>query len=223
MLTKSLLIGTLTVSAWSATAENCDSWFAAEAFDRIHVSAPVTVGIEQADVNEYCVHDQGDSALDVQVSDGVLYVGLASNAASNKAKVFIKSRAIKDVYVEAQATVTADSLKATQLVIESHGPSEIQLDNLNVDDLVVAGYGHANFRLSGAATHQAVDLDGISAYLAPNLASETTQVSVRGAGRVELWVEELLDVDILGAASVLYDGSPWVSEHILGQGAVTRL
>ena len=89
-------------------------------------------------------------------------------------------------------------------------------------DRALAG-GQTEFQVSGTAEHQFVELAGVGRYSAGELASQTSHVNVRGAGQVKLWVDELLDVKVLGAARVSYSGSPWVLQQISGSGAVRRL
>lgn len=219
------LIGTVVLAllaTLSVSAKNCDEWRQVDAFDRLHVTAAVEIEVSQAQHSAVCFSSEqlDPSALTVQSIDGVLYVD--GSRVDPNLTIHVASPVIRDIYVNAPARISGDAITASRLVLESHGPSDIRMRNMQVQDLVVQGSGNVSFRMSGAATHQSVDLDGIGAYLAQDLASETSQVSVRGSGRVELWVEEILDVDIFGAASVLYGGSPWVSQNITGHGAIGR-
>ena len=216
-----LAVACVGLVTFSVAAKDCDHWNDVDPFANLYVTAPVELVLEQGQQSAVCV-STAQHQLEIQSIDGVLYVDAPSSSAQSGVRVHVRSAIISDIYVDAAASVRSDAITASRLVLESHGPSDIRLSNVQVQDLVVGGFGSANFHLSGAATHQSVEIDGVGAYLAQGLASETSQVSVRGAGRVELWVEEILDVDILGAASVLYGGSPWVSQRITGRGAVGR-
>ena len=68
-----------------------------------------------------------------------------------------------------------------------------------------------------------MELSGQGSYDAAGLATETSQVDVRGTGIVELWVEELLDISLFGDARVRYIGTPWVMQHVQGAGVVDQL
>ncbi|MEM7097014.1 MAG: DUF2807 domain-containing protein [Pseudomonadota bacterium] len=225
LLTATLVV---TLSVHGASCDHHDEWRNLADFSQISVTAPVTVVLHQSDSQAqegYCLEGDGAESINVslQVSDGVMYIDGVSTSQANDVVVHLASRTISDIYVNAAARVVGHAIEVSRLVLEGHGASEIDIQNVTVGDLVVAGFGGAQITTSGTATHQSVDIDGIGTYLAPGLATETSQVSVRGAGRVELWVEELLDVDILGAASVIYTGSPWVTQQITGHGALHKL
>ena len=208
---------------FSVAAQDCDHWSEVQSFGHLYVTAAVDLVVEQSEQSAVCIaHNPNLHELDIQSIDGVLYVAGKSGELEHEVKIHIRTPVVSDIYVDAAARVSSESLTASRLVVESHGSSDIRL-NVQVQDLVVGAFGQGNFSLSGAATHQSIEIDGSGAYLAQALASEISQVTVRGAGHVELWVEEMLDVDILGAASVLYGGSPWVSQSITGHGAIGRL
>ena len=209
---------------FSVAAQDCDNWSEVDSFAHLNVTAAVELVVEQAEQSAVCIEQDvpGGQTLDMQSIDGVLYVAADQDVAEQRMRIHVRTPVLSDIYVDAAAQVSSDSLTASRLVVESHGPSDIRL-NVQVQDLVIGAFGRGSFAISGAATHQSVEIDGSGAYLAQALASEISQVTVRGAGYVELWVEEMLDVDILGAASVLYAGSPWVSQNITGRGAIGRL
>ena len=66
--------------------------------------------------------------------------------------------------------------------------------------------------VSGAVDVEAFDLD-----------TEEAEVSVTGAGEVDVRVEKSLDVSITGAGEVNYIGSPEVSEFITGAGEIKQV
>ena len=45
---------------------------------------------------------------------------------------------------------------------------------------------------------------------------------VSGAGDVDVWVEFIVDVRILGSGRLRYAGIPWVMQKILGAGDIVR-
>ncbi len=158
----------------------------------------------------------------VECVDGVLYVD-TRHMADPHTHVQVQAEDLDEIYVQGAVDVLVTGLHTEHLLLEGHGPGSMSVRGLQVKDLVVTGRGGKQFRVSGEARHQSVDLAGVSWYQADGLATQTTQLNVQGAGRVELWVAELLDVNILGAARVLYNGTPWVLQQIYGAGAVHRL
>ncbi len=96
------------------------------------------------------------------------------------------------------------------------------LQAMLVDDLVIVGRGNTDFILSGVVQHQVIELAGLGSYQGADLQSQTSHVSVQGAGEVDIWVQDLLEVNVYGAAKVRYDGSPWVQQQVHGTGAISR-
>lgn len=161
--------------------------------------------------------------LAFETADGALYIDAGEGQGAQPLVIHLAVEQLKEVVSEGGGQVLADGLTVHALALEGRGSGRFDLQGLDVGDLIVVGEGSTQFQVSGVAENQFVDLAGVGRYQAQQLASQTSQVSVRGAGMVDLWVEEVLDVNVFGSARVRYSGTPWVLQQISGSGAIDRL
>ena len=161
--------------------------------------------------------------LTFENADGVLYIDAGDRDKVEDLMIYLTVSDLSEVVTEGRGQVFADGLTLDSLSLEGRGSGRFEIQRLVVEDLIVVGKGSSSFQVSGAVEHQFVDLAGLGRYQAGALASQESQVNVRGAGEVELWVEELLDINVFGAARVRYSGTPWVMQKIFGSGAIDRL
>jgi putative autotransporter adhesin-like protein len=217
-------------SSWAGTVGPQTKAFAVAPFKKVHLVGNAEIHLHQDTTAEQVstnVKVTGSAAnlhsLVMQSSDGELYIDAGTTQYHHDLVIELSVGQLTEVVSEDRAHVLSDGLVLDTLAIEGHGLSRFDLQHLRVNDLTVVGAGNAVFAVSGAAQNQFVDMQGAGTYQALSLASQTGQVSVRGGGRVELWVEELLDVNVLGAAQVRYGGQPWVVQQVFGTGAIHRL
>ncbi len=83
--------------------------------------------------------------------------------------------------------------------------------------------GAGSVSVSGVAVEEAVSIDGAGNYRAGNLQSTNTLIEINGLGTGVVWAIETLIVNITGASSVSYYGSPELTQQITGLGNVQRL
>jgi hypothetical protein len=109
------------------------------------------------------------------------------------------------------------------LAITSSGASDGKLE-LDVQRLGIDGSGGSKLKLNGSAKDVAVDISGAVDLLAYEFPAENYKVSISGAGKAEINVSRNLKVDISGAASVYYKGSPTnISQDVSGAGSVKKV
>ena len=83
--------------------------------------------------------------------------------------------------------------------------------------------GAAKITLDGAVNGLTASMTGASKLLASSLRTQTTELSVTGAGDAEVWVTDTLTVAIKGAGKVTYAGNPkTVKQDISGAGKIQR-
>ncbi len=198
-----------------------------DAFERIYFSGDAQVWLHQASPAGIARAEGAPDrleALSLETSDGVLYIDAGdAGAADDSLVIHVPVGTIKEIVNEGRGTLSGQDLRAAALAVEGHGAGQIHLDGLQVDDLVVVGVGATRFAMSGEARHQVVELSGQGTYDAAQLATETSQIDVRGTCIVELWVEELLDINLFGDARIRYSGTPWVMQQVQGAGIVDQL
>ena len=161
--------------------------------------------------------------LVIESSDGVLYIETGENQHVDNIAISLNVKELKELFSRGYSLVEADGLSAQSLTLESHGGGHIDIRHLEATDLTVVGEGASKFSVSGAVKNQYVDLHGVGVYEAQGLASQTSQVNVRGSSQVALWVADMLDVSVFGNASIIYSGRPWVQQRMLGTGVIYRV
>lgn len=197
-------------------------------FERVYLSGAVQLHLLQG-VSSFALGTAqvvgSQDLLDqvsVEFSDGVLYIDLPATQTTSPVVIYLPVDQLKEIVSVGGARVFADQLKSPSLALESRGDGQFVLQAILVDDLVIVGRGNADFILSGVVQHQVIELAGLGSYQGADLHSQTSHVSVQGASEVDVWVQDLLEVNIYGAARVRYDGSPWLQQQVQGTGAISR-
>jgi hypothetical protein len=164
--------------------------------------------------------------LKIEQSDATLYLDLpvgALQGGQSNLTIYLPFTELKEVVGQGGAQVFADQIRSANLALESQGEGQFVLQHILVDDLVIVGQGNTTFIVSGVVQHQLIEIAGLGRFHGSDLQSETSHISVQGAGQVDVWARELLQVNVSGTAKVRYDGSPWIHQQIQGSGAITRL
>jgi hypothetical protein len=95
---------------------------------------------------------------------------------------------------------------------------------MDVQHLGIDCSGGSKLKLSGSAKDVDVDISGAVDLLAYDFPAENYKLSISGAGKAEINVSKNLKVDISGAASVYYKGSPVnISQDVSGAGSVKKV
>ena len=218
-----LLIPLLVVSLTGWTTES--RRFELDDFDRVYFSGIGTLRLIQG--GKPAAVAAGDpltlDQLVIDSSDGILYIDSeASNIAADGLVIEITVSRLRELVSDGLGVISSTDLAVDKLVLEGRGAGKFTFSNLRADELVVTGQGSTDFELSGEVQRQIVAIDGVGSYRASHLASRSSEVSVFGSGDILLWVEDLLDVKVAGAARVRYLGTPLVLQDILGLGTVSR-
>jgi len=99
----------------------------------------------------------------------------------------------------------------------------MKIDDLQAEDLTARTSGSGNFDLKGEVKTQRVTINGAGNYTAPDLKSAEAEATISGAGNIEVWATDKLDVKVTGVGNVSYYGQPAVSQSITGGGSVKGL
>ena len=209
-----------------------------ESFERVYLSGPIRVHLQQQ--NQTANPGEGDepfgafikgpsasvAQLKIEQSDAALFIDLPVADLHNGESgltIYLPFKKLKEVVSQGGAQVFADQIESANLALEGRGEGQFVLQRILVDDLVIVGQGNTMFVLSGTVQHQLIEIAGLGRFHGAALQSDTSHISVHGAGEVDVWARELLQVDVSGTAKVRYDGAPWIHQQIQGSGAVTRL
>jgi hypothetical protein len=103
------------------------------------------------------------------------------------------------------------------------GSGEIRMEALDATTLAAEISGSGNMEIPGKVNRQQINISGSGRYYAPDLESQSADVSVSGSGDCTLRVEQSLSAHISGSGSVEYYGNPSVTKKVSGSGRVSRL
>ena len=195
------------------------------AFERIYLDGAATIRLHQGDAPEVDLKVDPDhrDLVKVEVSDGALFVEVDETLDRDEVELDLTVVTLSEFVSAGAVRLESDGLQANDLVIEDRGSGVYEFSDLSVDELLIEARGASSFDLDGSARRQVVDIAGAGKYNAPHLESDSTEISLKGAGKATVWANEALDVLIAGAGSVEYAGSPEVEKSILGAGSVRQL
>ena len=196
-----------------------------EDFHRIYVEGPATLDIRQGESVrvELAVAEEHRDSVEVEVSDATLFIEVPDELEVEDVVVQVITQQLSELYNAGPILVTGAKLHTESLVVENRGQGEYRLASLDADELVIEARGAFRFEVDGRARRQVVDMAGAGEYEAAGLETQTSEVSLKGAGSASVWATERLDVDIAGAGSVGYAGDPDVHRRIRGVGSVHKI
>jgi hypothetical protein len=125
--------------------------------------------------------------------------------------------------VNGAGRVEATGFGGSEFSLKQQGAADVSLTALDVDKLRVEIQGSGKLSASGRATKERMRLAGAGEYRASNLAADSVEVKLEGAGDVEVMARRKLDVRISGAGNVRYLGDPKLEKDIEGAGTVSRM
>jgi len=163
------------------------------------------------------------SSIRTEVTNRSLTIDAAQPIVTTKPiTIHISVSAINQISNDGAGTVVSDSQlnsSSLNLTVRGAGTFDVQL---NATQLItqLSGAGTANLR--GTATNHAATLTGVGTLRSYELQTETTSIEVTGVGSAEVTALQKLVVNITGTGSVMYHGSPQVSEQRTGIGAVQK-
>lgn len=166
------------------------------------------------------VNDNILEYIETTVSNGVLTVDIEpGHRFSNlKLTVDITMMDLELITNTGAGTIKSmNSFEVESVQLTLTGAGQIRLE-LNADQLISSHTGAGYIVLQGeVATHQ-ISHSGAGSIHAFDLMTDTTVISLSGAGKAEVYVAQLLEVTITGAGSVYYIGYPTIVSNITGVG-----
>ncbi|MEM7078917.1 MAG: DUF2807 domain-containing protein [Pseudomonadota bacterium] len=216
-----VMLGLLVVAGNAGTATpmatNCA--YDLPAYTAVQLHGAGSVRIVQDDRHHAQVQVQDCAgAVELEVVDRVLYV----YSADSLVDLTIGVVDLRELYTDGGWRVVAQRLASEYLSLESHRTTRMILTALDATELLITATGESAIEVSGRVERQVVALSDAGVYRASALSSSTGHLAVRGHASVELWVDELLDVQMDGDAQVRYKGSPYLHQELRGRGSVAR-
>ncbi len=201
-------------------------------FRHIEVSGVGEMRLVQADQERVAIESSPKARARIRIRnrDGTLEIEIVDDQPGwtlfgerpPSPRVTVYFRTLQSIEVAGAVKVFAHAIDVPDLRIEAAGATGFKADAIKVKHLQVEGAGAFKAELAGEATEQRVELAGAGDYRAAQLRSQSAIVSVGGASRVVINAEKTLSVEVSGAGSVEYLGSPDVTQHVSGAGRVRR-
>ena len=200
-------------------------------FDEIDLDYPAEVFIKQG-ASESLTIEADDNLLPqlvAEVRDGTLHIENGERDydervnPSQMVRITITVKNLREVDFSTAGKLAIDGLKGDTLSIFLSGAGNVALNDLELEKLTASLSGAGEFTASGSATELSLTISGFGSFDSPNLATQTADVRISGAGSATLRVEKSLDASISGAGSVNYYGSPSVTQAISGAGDVKQI
>lgn len=102
------------------------------------------------------------------------------------------------------------------------GAGEIEINGMKNDKFEIDSSGAPTITVSGTTKMLDIDTNGAGKIDTHNLRASRGVVESKGVSKVEVDVEDQLDVTVSGPSSVIYKGDPVVNKTVNGPGKVER-
>lgn len=147
-----------------------------------------------------------------------------SYSSTDGIKVFITTPNIEEVILAGSGNINGKSkfTGSDKLVLKIAGTGDIKMD-VNTPSVSSEIAGAGSITLSGETKDETIKIAGVGDYRAADLKAENAKVHIAGSGDVKVFASAQLDVNIAGAGSVYYKGSPNVKQHVAGSGDVKKV
>jgi len=141
---------------------------------------------------------------------------------ANRPRIYIDAPELDAVsFSGAIAVRNWDSISGESFSLESAGAVNITLD-MQVESFELSVSGAGDLTLSGNADVTDITIAGASTISASDLQTRETNISLAGAGNVDIAVTDELSVHLTGAGRINYIGEPNINSTILGPGSVRQ-
>jgi len=163
--------------------------------------------------------------VQVYVADNVLHISTRGETIlkPSRLKIRVSYNQLKSVVIEGACNLRATGpVMADTFKLMVSGAADVNLE-LFASHLQTHIAGAGDFTLSGEADKHIVRLSGASRLRAQELTTAKTRIDLAGAGSVEVYASQQIDVNLSGVGSVTYHGNPAVRNlNITGLGNITE-
>lgn len=190
-------------------------------FDNIEFTGAYNVVLTEG--NEALVTIETDSnlheLLDVYVEQETLHISTKREQALRPTKmdVVIVYQELDRIEVSGACKITSnETLVAENMAFDLSGASDVEL-TLEVSSLSTQVAGAGNISFQGTANEHRIDLAGASNLAAQNLITQSTHISLSGAGSATVYASDQLNATLSGVGKISYYGNP-ADKHISKSG-----
>lgn len=192
-------------------------------FDKVIIDVPADATIELGKPHAVEVKAQSNlmEHIKTEVTGNTLRIyneGLIFNSSDIDIVVQLPSITMLQLKGAADARTIGD-IKGTDFKLHVLGASEVDIDELHVDNLEVKLSGASELHISKGSVGKAkYKVTGAGEIRADGLETKDVSARVSGAGEMSLFVTDKLDADVTGAGEISYKGHPQITSDITGAG-----
>lgn len=197
-----------------------------QGFNQISLNGQGNLIITQGSTDSLTIEAEDNVApkIKTSVNDNKLSINFDPNTpvATKPINYYLTVKDLNLVEIAGAGNIQTNGLNTQSLTINVNGSGDGNLSGLNLQKLIVNINGAGKMNMTGTANEQTIVIVGACEYLASQLQSHTTSVTINGTGRATLNVVDVLNAVINGAGEVNYQGSPQVNQQINGGGVVRK-
>ena len=161
--------------------------------------------------------------VQVYVAENVLHISTHGETIlkPSRLKIRVSYNQLKSVVIEGACNLRATGpVLADTFKMMVSGAADVNLE-LRASHLQTHIAGAGDLTLSGEAVMHSVSLSGASRLKAQELITAKTRIDMAGAGSVEVYASQQIDVNLSGVGMVTYHGNPAVRNlNISGLGKI---
>jgi hypothetical protein len=194
-------------------------------FHRIRVKGIGKIELKQGSKQEVTIaaEDYVLSRIKTDVIDGCLIIDIGRDwlekltagldyLSTHGISFHITAKQLDALAVTGGCKIDAEGFKGKELQLDLSGASSVEFKEINFDTLKSDLPGAGKLVVSGKCKEQYINLTGAGSYIADELESEKTRISLTGVGSARLWVKGELDAAITGVGTIEYYGEPEVKQ-----------
>lgn len=162
--------------------------------------------------------------LETSVENGVLVINAKKCIRPQKTiKIYAGMEEVRSLSLSGSGDIIGTTpIDSENLDLAITGSGNIKLET-NASSLKSLISGSGGVLLKGNASSHEINIEGSGSVDAPELRTEMTRVSIRGAGNANVYADRKLDTNISGSGNVFYGGDPdECNTQVSGSGKVTN-
>lgn len=136
---------------------------------------------------------------------------------------YITMKQLDALDITGSCKIEAVGFKGKELHLNLSGASNVEFEGIQFDVIQSNLPGAGKLSLQGKTKEQSVNLTGAGSYVADDLESEKTRISLTGVGSARLWVTKEIDAAITGVGTIEYYGEPQVKQSVAMMGSIRNL
>ena len=165
--------------------------------------------------------------IEAEVHGGTLKIGHRQKVTlvpTESIYFYLTVKELDTISVSGAGNVKVPDLEVAEFSLNISGGGNVDMEDLNADVLEVKISGAGNLYIEGGEVEeQEITISGAGNYKARGLESAEADVRVPGLGSATIRVRDQLKVNISGAGSVKYVGSPIVEQEVSGVGSIEQI